>query len=170
MVGDIEQLQDACNQLVGKKCWSVIAGSGTGSIVNFGFGDKIPLEEPSSNLNLSLEQRENEAEYELLVQCVWRLDDPVGGRVVCGAWDDNRPGGPMLCGLNHLNGQEIAGIQLRQPGLDLELTFAHGLRLTIFCDQVNEQDEENNYSLFLPETIFGVRTRSCLQLVARKPS
>jgi hypothetical protein len=113
---DIEKLEEACRLLVGKCCWTLVAGSGTGSVVSLGFGAKIPLKKPLTNPNLTLEEQENDAEFGLFVECVWRLDDQT--KVVCGAWDDNRSGGPMLTGLARLIGHRVAAILLRRPGLE----------------------------------------------------
>lgn len=74
----------------------------------------------------------------------------------------------MLRGLARLVDQRVAVVTLRQPGLDLELEFEHGLRLAIFCDQVNEVDKADNYVFFVPQTAIAVGTRSIPHLEPRE--
>lgn len=165
MINEFETLHGGCHELKGKNCWSVVAGSGTGSRVSLGFGAKISRKRPLSNPNLTPEQRAYDAEYKIFIECVWRLDDQLG--VVCGAWDDNQSGGPMQSGLALLIDHRVTSVELRRPGLDLRLSFDHGLELALFCDQVNEVDGNDNYSLFLPRFIVGVETRSVIQVEER---
>jgi hypothetical protein len=105
-------------------------------------------ENPSRKIKnklLSEEQRKNRGEFVLYVTSVWWLDSTK--RVICGAWDDNRKGGPMLKGLRRLKGKTVEGFCLDDVGMDLTLAFSGGLRLKIFCDALNEADQGNNYSL-----------------------
>jgi len=154
-------VQHACDRLVGECCWLVSAGAGTGSVLNLGFGRKLRRSVPLTNPKLPQEARENDAEYSLFIESVWRLDQ--GDRVVCGAWDDNRADGPMLRGLARLSGRTVVAVRARQPGLDLELDFENGLRLTVFCDRVNEDEGDDNYSVFTTEEVLTVGPRSALR-------
>lgn len=161
----VNDLRQACLQLVGLQCRSVIAGAGTGSRMSLGFGEARARRKPLTNSTLSEFQKKFETSHKLFITCSWRLDAP--SRVICGAWDDNREGGPMLEGLARLCDHRVSDLLFRQPGLDLELTFDHGLRLTIFCDQVNESDEDDNYSVFLPQEILTVGTKSAIRSTER---
>lgn len=158
MNGVSDELLRESERLVGERCWSFSAGAGTGSHLSLSFGRRIPRPISLTNPNLAPGARENDAEYSLFVECVWRLDDENG--VVCGAWDDNRTDGPMLQGLARLPGHRVTAVLLRRPSLDLELAFDHGLRLAVFCDQVNEEERADNYSVFLPQTVIVVGPRS----------
>lgn len=161
-----ESLEKSCDRLKNKICWTVTAGSGTGSVFNLGLGGKIPRRRPLTNRHLTQEQRENVAEYGLFVMCVWRLD--TSDRVLCGAWDSNDAEGPMLSGLRQLIGHRVIQISVRDPGLDLELTFDNNLQLNVFCDQTNEQENSDNYSLYLPESVLIAGAKSVLRLEHRQ--
>ena len=90
-----------------------------------------------------------------------RLDSD--SEVICGAWDDNSKGGPMLNGLDRLVGERLEAVTLTRPGLDLELRFP-SCSLRVFCDNVNEVDMEDNYSLFIPGKVVTVAARSRVEL------
>jgi len=159
---DLAAFQEALARLEATECWSVVAGSTTGSIISLDFGKKIPRARKLRNQDLTEEQRNFESEFVLFVECVWRLD----GRdaVLCGAWDDNGPEGPMLRGLKLLEGSLVEKVDLREPGLDLHIQFRGGVNLWIFCDQVSEVEQYDNYVFFSPETNFTVTWKSRLKL------
>lgn len=153
-------------RLVGLRCSGYTAGGAAGSHVNLEFGGRIPRAKPLENEYLTEEQRLGEPEYSVFVLCVWRLDSDE--QVICGAWDDNGSQGPMLRGLEELPGWRLGSFEVDEPGLDLRLRFENGWTFRIFCDQVNEQDECPNYSLFSPEEILTVKTRSRLVRAANE--
>jgi len=100
-----EELKRALAEFVGKRCWSTVAGAGSGSIFTLGIGAKIPRENPLRNPHLSGEQQENDSEYGLMVYSSWvlkRLDI-----VVCNSANDNSNDGPLVLGLRKLEGKEI---------------------------------------------------------------
>ncbi len=41
MIDKIEKFQDAVKNIIGRKCWAICAGEGTGSTVGIYIGDKI---------------------------------------------------------------------------------------------------------------------------------
>ena len=156
-----QDLLHALERFSGRRCIGFSAGEGTGSVVNFEFEPRRPRQRPLTNPNLTEEQRAGDSEYGLFVECAWRLDGPQ--EVVCGAWDDNSPRGPMLRGLQGIVGHKAEFFRLSEPGLDLEILFGNGWTLRVFCDQVNEEDEGDNYSVFCPGEILVVGTKSRLR-------
>ncbi len=162
----IEDFVSTIQHLVGKKCWGFVAGEGTGSVVALDFGDRMKRDKPLRNPHLTREQRENSAELSLLVQCVWRLDS--SEQVICGAWDSNVIGGPMLAGLQRVVGKDVCSVVVDMVSLDLTLWFDAGLCLKIFCDRVNVDEDEDNYSFHVPARTFVVGTRSRLSIEPRK--
>ncbi len=152
------QLYSLLGQLENRSCIGFTAGEATGSVVDLEFEPRRPRPRPLTNPNLTNEQRAGEPEYSILVECAWRLDAPHG--VVCGAWDDNSPDGAMLRGLREIVGAVVESYQLSEPGCDVELRFRNGRTFRIFCDQVNEFDEDDNYSVFSPSEIIVVGTKS----------
>ena len=115
---------------------------------------------------LTDEQRLGEPEFSLYIECVWRLDDREC--VICGAWDDNAPGGTLILGLQGLVSQTLLAVKLSEPSCDVDLSFANDWTLRIFCDQVNEHDSSDNYSLFSQEQVLIVGTKSRLRIEHRK--
>lgn len=156
------------NRLIGQVCWGFAAGAGTGSVVSLDIGGKVLRESPLKNPHLSAEQQKYAAEFGLFIQCAWRIESKA--QVVCGAWDDNTGGGRMLEGLRLLVGQVISSVEVAKPALDLAMNFDGGLALRIFCDQTNQAEMEDNYSLFLPDAIYVVGHRSQLRREARTAS
>ena len=166
-MGFEEQLSRALETFVGRTCLGHTAGGSAGSHVSLEFEPRVPRLRPLTNPALSEEQRLTEAEYAVFVLCTWRLDSE--DKVICGAWDDNSEGGPMLRGLDQLIGKKLEAFSLTKPGLDLELRFA-GASFRIFCDNVSEVDMEDNYSVFLPGEIFTVAARSLIEREDTKES
>lgn len=154
------------NKVVGTPCIGFTAGAGTGSVVAVEFGSRRPRLRPLTNQFLTEDQRLGESEYSLFVECAWRLDS--AKEVVCGAWDDNSAGGIMLNGLQLLVGRALGSFRLTEPGFDLELHFDGDRIFKVFCDQVNEHDAYDNYSVFSQQEIFIVGTKSHLRKEERR--
>jgi len=89
-----EKLSSALERFLGRTCIGYSAGGAAGSLVSLEFEPRVRRLRPLTNPVLSEEQRLAEAEYAVFVLCAWRLDSE--DQVVCGAWDDNSAGGPML--------------------------------------------------------------------------
>ncbi len=161
-----QQYRSVLEQLVGRSCWGFAAGSGTGSVVSLQIGEKVPHKLQLTNRHISEDLRRFSGEFVILIECVWRLDSK--SKIVTGAWDDNRRDGPMLKGLDRIVGRKIERIEIVEPGLDLNLWFENGLVLRVFCDQINEIDATDNYSVFTPALIYCVGERSGLRPEGRQ--
>ena len=157
----------AMAELVGKECWSVIAGSGTGSIVTLNFGERIPVKRWLSNETLSSDSRRFEGEYALYIECGWRVRSPQG--MICSWSSDNAANGPMLTGLQQLEGGTTSVVEISEETYDLRVEFEDGLSLDVFCDQVDTDPEASvdNYSLFTTDSILIVGPRSRLHRASR---
>lgn len=153
------------NRLIGQVCWGFAAGAGTGSVVSLDIGGKVLRKKPLKNPHISSKQRKYTSEFGLFIRCIWRIESKT--QVICGAWDDNAKGGDMIEGLQRLVGQAISSIKVSKPALDLAVNFNSGLVLRIFCDQTNQAEMEDNYSVFLPDAIYVVSNRSQLRREAR---
>jgi hypothetical protein len=154
------QVSDALERFVGRRCIGYKAGGAAGSHVSLELEPRVKRPRPLTHPALSEEQRLTEASHAILVSCAWRLDSE--SKVICGAWDDNSPGGPMLTGLDQLIGSRLISFTLTPPGLDLELRF-EGASFRVFCDNVNAIDGDDNYVLFLPEESVTVAVRSRIE-------
>ncbi len=130
--------------IIGKKCWSCIAGRGTGSMVLIKFGEKIPRIRPVNNPYLSADDQQYEGEYSIRIEgAAWRLRSP--NSIICGWRDSNSNGGPMVLGLKQLTGEIVTSANIEDGSFDINLTFSCGLRLQIFCDETNQQASGANY-------------------------
>jgi hypothetical protein len=147
-------LHTALAALSGLECWSVIAGSGTGSVVSLGFGARVPARRFSGNQNLSLEERQFEPEFLLYVEAAWRLEDEHGVLVT---WSEAASGAAWLDQLEKLRGRDVKTAEVRSAGLDLEVRFEGGFTYSVFCDQGPEDD---NYSILTPRHVVAVGPRS----------
>lgn len=152
-----EQLKNALDRFVDRRCIGHVAGGSAGSHMSLEFEPRVQRSHPLRNPALSEERQSTEASHTIFILCSWRLDSET--EVICGAWDDNADDGLMLKGLDQLVGQRLTSFDLTTPGLDLELRFGK-LSLKIFCDNVNETDGRDNYTLFSPGEIATVAVRS----------
>lgn len=147
--------------LAGLPCGSCIAGRGTGSHVALDFGERIRRAEPIRNERLTMEQRSYIGEKRLFITCVWRLDS--ADQVVCGAWDSNEDDGLMIEGLDQIVGKNLIAVRASPPAWDLTLDFGHRT-LSVFCDQVDEENDDDNYTLFVPQRVLTIGARSRLRI------
>lgn len=148
-------LKQYLRSLSKKKCWSVVAGSSTGSMVTLDFGDRIPRKRPMKNPNLSPEQRGFVGEFSMYLQdAAWRLDGRRGP--ICSSSDDNDLDGPMVTGLRQLKGRVVKEARIRNSVGDLELAFNGEHVLHVFCVQTNSEDDVDNYSLYAKRKIVSV--------------
>lgn len=161
-----KKIIDELYHLIGKENWGFVAGKGTGSILQLLLGNKIPLNEPNDNTNLSDEVRNSEAEYILYIECVWRLDS--NNKIICGAWDSNSKNGRMLKGLSSIVGINIVNIEVIEPAFDLIIEFSNSHILKIFCDQTSGDKYTSNYSLFTKTEILSVGCNSKIEVETRE--
>lgn len=158
--------------LIGKECWSIVAGKGTGSVVSIDFGIKIARKRPLRNTLLSDEQRQFEPELSLFVKCAWRINSDKN--IICSSTDSNSNDGPMVNGLKMLVGHKVKSIDIEYPALDLKIIFDNDLRFYIFCNETNIDNNHSNYTFSyydmsssgdssLPIKSFTVESRSSLE-------
>ena len=145
-IAEIEKLEQL-------KCWSVIAGEGTGSHIELYFGKKILRKHPLKNPYLSKEVRKFDSEFSLFAEeCSWRLESD--REVICGSMSENDNDGVMLSGLMRLLNQKVHDVLVLTPSLDLKIEFNNNLRLVLFC---NTGSDDDNYSFSSLSNIFIVQ-------------
>jgi hypothetical protein len=146
-------LQDELSHLkVGRGCWGVIAGSGTGSMVTLDFGEKVKRARPLHNPTLSDEARNYEGEYGLYLQdCDWRLQ--TRQKVLASSASSNEAGGVMLTGLGQIVGQRVREVTFDPPSFDLAIDFANEIQLLVFCFG-KSVEEFDHYSFFSPALVY----------------
>jgi hypothetical protein len=75
----------------------------------------------------------------------------------------------MLAGLKRIVGRHVRAIDVSTPSFDATVAFDDGLSLRLFCDQTNEEDRGDNYSLFTSTQTLTVGCRSRLEISPRTP-
>lgn len=156
----ISEFRDVLWQMAGEKCWSFMANVNTGSCVSIDIGQKVLREKPLRNPRISKEERIYRGEFHFYVNCSWRIDWK--GEVLCGGEDDKSEQGSMMIGLREMLNRRVVSVELEQPGLDVALEFEGGLVFRIFCDEFEEEEDVENYVLFLPDRQLVVGARSTL--------
>jgi len=68
------ELTQTLKSLLGKCCWGVSAGEGTGSVFILSFGGKVPRVRPIANPHFTSTQRRYIGELSLTVRSAWRID------------------------------------------------------------------------------------------------
>ena len=131
-----ESFRAALDALVDKKCWSIIGGEDTGTILSIDFGERITRESPLENPNLSDEQRRYFGELHLFITCTWRVED--AETVICTAQDVGtdryRDAGELVLG------RKVVKTEAFAPAWDLTVEFDSGMRFRIFCDEAGDSD------------------------------
>ena len=150
-------LREALTKFVGRTCIGFVTGASTGSVISLEFEPRRPRRLQVSNSALTDDQRTGEAEYSLFIECTWRLDSEES--VVCGAWDESSVDGLKMRGLQALVGKKVLLWTLAEPAFDLQVKFENGWTFRIFCDQVNELANYDNYCAFLPSEVIVVGAR-----------
>jgi hypothetical protein len=64
-------------------------------------------------------------------------------------------------------GTQITQINLFEPAWDFTIEFSKKYKLKVFCDQINEKNADDNYSLFTPKQVITIVSRSRLQVESR---
>lgn len=147
--------------LKGKSCWSIVAGEGTGSVVTIGFGDKRKKSKPLKNPNLTEEQRNFDSEIEIMVYCAWRVLS--SDSIICSWRDSNELDGEMLKGLQLLKDKKVIEAKLMETTYDLDIIFENGIRFQLFCDQTNDYDSDENFTIFMGHESCTVGLKSALE-------
>jgi hypothetical protein len=159
---DYSDLKMTANLLIGRPCWLIIAGKGTGSIVHLGFGDKYPRDKPLKNPCINDDEKLFKPELSLMVYCAWRLSSL--DRILCGWRSSNEMGGEMISGLSLLRFRRINDVSIRPLTLDLDLTFEDNICFQVFCDITTNDEEDNNYVLLIKDKIIEVGIPSSLAM------
>jgi hypothetical protein len=147
-------------RVVGEECWSIIAGSGTGSVILLDLGSKSPRKQELRNDTLTDEQRRFESPYSIHVWCSWRIER--NGRVV-GSWVAlPEDGWRERSGLSLIEGRRLTGFELGESVPDLCLDFGE-VRLSAFADRLTENEDDCAFTLSTPDGVFLVFSGGDLQ-------
>lgn len=111
------------------------------------------LEEDLPSIQFSFTESEALQAANLTIGCSWRLDS--SSSVLCGT---GMPPDEKRQGLDQIVGYVIRSIEM-SPEMDLRIHFENDLKLSIFCDHVNEESMWDNYHVEGPWGLFIVGTR-----------
>ena len=154
------ELNSQLGQLQGQMCWGISIGPRLGTVISIYFGRKIAKNKIPGNTNTLYKIRDQNLIH-FLIDCVWRIDSKT--KIICGAYDGKSKNGRMENGLRELYGQEVISVNFTEPAFDLELEFANGLTLRIFCSATSMDDDDTNYNLYMDNGIISVGRNSRLR-------
>ena len=144
-------------QLEGVECWSIVGGSGPGSVISLGFGGKIAREIPSRNRHLTEVEQLYDSEFSLIVYCAWRI--LCQGSIV-GGWRDCGPRTPLRRQLDHLVGLRVKTVEVKLKTYDLQIKFQGNMAMDVFCDITSLHESDDNYVFFDRHWIGAVGCKS----------
>jgi hypothetical protein len=156
------EINAAAQGLVGRRCWGMVGGSGTGSNISLEFGNKIKRSKPLLNRNLTDDLRYFQGEYGFFVECSWRVED--ANLIICGS---KSSGEDISFGLNKLINEEVESIEILEVSFDLILRFTNKFALKIFCDEVDVEENIDNYTLSSPSLNYIVGCKSKMRFEKR---
>ena len=149
-------IQRVLNGLIGKRCWHAIAGTGAGSAVALGFGERYKRKRPLSNPCLTQEEREFDSHDTLFLECAWRVE--LAGEVIGGSGDSNNPKGALVTAANSIVGRRVECINLSASVMDLVLTFDGEVELIVFGEKGDSvEDYGDNYTVGEEAGLYIVR-------------
>ena len=154
------ELKTQLIQLQGQMCWGTSIGPRLGTVISIYFGRKTAKNKIPGNTNSLYEIRDQNLIH-FLIECVWRIDSKTN--IICGAYDGKSKDGRMENGLRELYGQEVISVNFTEPAFDLELGFANGLILRVFCSATSKEDDADNYNLYMDNGIISVERNSRLR-------
>lgn len=153
-------LRTALEPLTNRECWSIIGGSGTGSVLTLGFGERVQGS-LSSNPSLTIEERRYEPEFAVHVECAWRVDTE---QSVLFTWTQVGDPGIWAEVRDALRGRRAERITIDEPAADLTIHLSGHMIFKAFCDQDSEGD---NYSVLSPSGIVVVGPMSNIRTEKR---
>src|SRR5262245_31207755 len=123
----------------------------TGSSFNLQFGGKRPKPYVTS-LGPQGDDRNFHGQLCLLVWCTWRLDS-TGAPLA----SSDQEGELTAHELEVLVGETIQGVELFEPGLDLQIQFSNNLKLRVFSDHLpGNPSFDGNWQIRVGDKSLGV--------------
>ena len=144
-------------QIEGVECWSIVGGSGPGSVISLDFGGKILRETPLTNRHLTDVQRIYDSQFGLIVYCAWRI---LFQQSIIGGWRDSGPGTTLRGQLDLLVGLKVKTVDVNPRTYDLRIEFQENMAMDVFCDITNLHESDDNYVFFDREWIGAVGSKS----------
>ena len=146
-------LRDHLAKLVGQRCWTVIGGRGNGSRVTIDFGQMI-----------SKPPRYEREFLIFILGCSWRFEH--SDKTVC-TWRDSEK--KIALRMRDCEGLRILKINITGPSNDLRVEFDKGYSLFLFCDQSEDADPMENYSIRFHQEWFTVGPGKTIERETQRP-
>jgi hypothetical protein len=158
------ELEEFFAGLIGKSCWSVIGGVGTGSVISLHFGEKIPARRKLQNPRFTYEERNFEGELSAMFDCDWRLEDAsqilsTSQNVLDDAID--------LEALKRIKHRPVKHVGFTSRVHDLQIEFTEELAFGALCDWPTGNEADSNYVLFNRKTTVAVTPAGRIVVGAR---
>lgn len=151
---------NALRDLTKRVCVSYDTGPPQSVMLDLQFGRPGEARGPRLGAGAAGPGEREAGDVSLFVSCAWRVQTT--SEVLCGCWDDKEEGGQMRAGLERILGQPVRRALAVPPAWDLALELENGVVLRVFCDQTNDEEGADNYSLYAGDTVFTVGTLSDL--------
>ncbi len=139
-----ELLKSSLSSMKDTKCWSLI-GPSMGSIVSFGFGNKILRDKPLKNELLNDENRRYKSEFDLLIYCAWNIESNF--EVIVSSEDNYDD---IKEKVSIIQNQNLVDFCIEEPAFDLKIFFENNLILNLFCTNTNPDEIATNYDFYIP--------------------
>jgi len=135
-------------RLKGKEFWGGGGSANTGSMLDINFGAKISKIVRSKGK----EKLIYEGEFILYIECCsWRLISDKG--ILSSNFDEINK---INAGINKILNTEVIEVKLVKKTFDLDIQFSNNHNFQIFCNQTDEENDMDNYSLFHGEDIYVI--------------
>ena len=145
----------AIKALLGKQCWAVIGGEGTGTMVTLDCGAKIPRKPILKNSTLSDVERKYEGEIVIFIEMAdWRLS--IFGMERFSTLNPICDEQGMMEELRGLIGKTITNVSNLESWLRVLIEFDDGFCLEIFLEEADMDDDL--YSFHFRDRIYSVKT------------
>jgi hypothetical protein len=130
-------------------------GPSAGSWFALDFGEKLEREAPVDNDKLRAKQQRFIGEYSIWIRMTgWRLY--LDKKCLCHCNDSNANDGPMIMGLQQLEGKKLLHFASGKSPAELKLDFSEGYQL-VLCDWEGVNPEYEAYTLFGNQQAVTVR-------------
>ena len=126
----LDHFNKELESMIGKECWAIVGGEGTGSVISVNIGARYPRDRSLHNPYVSELVRHFTAEYNLMIYSPWRIESC--NAVLCGGHHSNDIDGPYQTSFEQVINRKLIDVQCVSPLLDLRLFFEGGICLFVF--------------------------------------
>jgi len=152
--------------LLWQQCWAAAAGAGTGAIVSFHFGRKLPRPKPLDNPAVGADLRTHQGEAILFIECRWSVTSKNG--VSFDSDEDRKFNGRVARAIKNVVGSAVLQIRATMPPSEIVVSFDNGSTLELHADPADPDDPHDNFSLSFGDTSYVIGPDLGLRLEPRR--